>query len=160
MMIFLLIAFFFSLQATLQCPDCPKQFPMTSVLKYHREKDHQKYNTKICTVCGKEIRSNKMKTHLLSHSAVKRLQCDKCEYRCNQPKVMERHMYTHSDDPMAGRNYICEICTKAFFTKQELNQHILIHGGIKPYKCKLCNGAFSNFSGHRQHMMKTVRGHS
>ena len=64
-------------------------------------------------------------------------------------------MEIHSEDRDADRKHECQICQKAFFTTQRLKEHILTHGGIKPFKCNLCNGAFSNFSGHRQHMMNT-----
>ena len=127
---------------------------MAIVLNYHREKAHQA-KVKICTICGQVV--SRMKSHLLVHSKEKRFHCDKCDFQCNESSTLKRHMYTHSDDPMEGRKHKCEICSKAFFTKQEINQHLMIHGRIKPYKCKLCSGTFSNFSGHRQHMMKTVR---
>ena len=35
-----------------QCPDCPKKFPMESVLKYHQNKVHED-RRKICPICGK-----------------------------------------------------------------------------------------------------------
>ena len=150
----LLKLIFSFLQKNLQCPDCPKRFPMASVLKFHREKCHDAKD-KICTICGKVVRS--MKVHLLVHNKEKKLQCEVCDFRCNIMSQLKRHMYTHSDDPMEGRKHKCELCGKAFFTKQEFNQHVLTHGRIKPYQCKLCSGTFSNFSGHRQHIMKTVR---
>ena len=144
------------LQKNLQCPDCLKRFPMANVLKYHQQKAHQA-NAQICNICGKVVNDGRMKVHLRrAHTNEKNLQCDKCDYRTNEKQQLKRHMYSHSEDPMEGRRYLCEICHKAFFTNQELKQHLMIHGGIKPYKCKLCSGSFSNFSGHRQHMMKTV----
>ena len=80
-----------------------------------------------------------------------------CDFQCNARSSLKRHMYTHSEDPMEGRNHRCELCMKAFFNKYDLKQHLLTHGKIRPYQCKLCSGTFTNFSGHRQHMMKTVR---
>ena len=131
------------------------RIPMASVLKFHREKEHG-LKAQVCNMCGKSV--VRMKQHMrMVHSLEKSLQCDKCDFRTNNSKNLKRHIYTHSDDPMAGRKCVCEICHKAFFTNQELKQHILIHGGIKPYKCNLCSSTFSNFSGHRQHMMRTVR---
>jgi len=137
----------------LQCPDCPLRFPMASVLKYHREREHGA-KVKVCNICGKSVVN--MKQHiLLIHNSEKLIQCDKCDFRTNHKRNLERHMNTHSDDPMAGKKFVCQICLKAFSKSDKLKEHILVHGGIKPYKCNLCNAAFSNFSGHRQHMMKT-----
>ena len=60
----------FFLQKNLQCPDCPKRFPMASVLKYHQEKAHQS-KSQICNICGKVVL--KMKNHILMiHSGEKR----------------------------------------------------------------------------------------
>ena len=83
------------------------------------------------------------------------LNCIYC--RSHHKETLKRHMFIHSEDPNDGRKHICNICHKTWYTKTDLKEHLMVHAGIKPYKCKLCNSSFSNFSGHRQHMMKTVR---
>ena len=98
-----------------------------------------------------------VKKHLLIHSNRQKLQCDKCDYQTRDKAQLKRHMFSHEEDQSEGRKFICNICQKTWFTKQSLKEHLMVHAGIKPYKCNLCNGAFSNYSGHRQHMMKTVR---
>ena len=106
---------FFFLQKNLQCPDCPKRIPMASVLKFHRELEHG-LKASVCNLCGKTV--TKMKQHMLFvHTSEKQLQCDKCEFRTNNKSNLKRHMIRHSDDPMAGRKCVCEICHKAFYTK-------------------------------------------
>ena len=98
-----------------------------------------------------------VKKHLLIHSNRQKLQCDKCDYQTRDKAQLKRHMFSHEEDQSEGRKFVCNICQKTWFTKQSLKEHLMVHAGIKPYKCNLCNGAFSNYSGHRQHMMKTVR---
>jgi len=135
----------------LQCPDCPKKFPMKIVLKHHREQEHQA-KWKVCSICGTSV--TRMKVHMrLMHSLEKKFQCDKCDFQCKLKNQLTRHSASVHEDP-EDRKYKCHICTKGFLSTQKLNEHILTHAKIKPYKCEFCNQAFSNFSGHRQHMMK------
>ena len=128
---------------------------MVNVLKYHREKEHG-LRAKVCNLCGKKVTALKRHTYLV-HTSEKNLQCDKCDYLTNDKSHLKRHMLRHSDAPNGGRAFVCELCHKAFYTNKELKKHSLIHSGIKPYKCDLCSSAFSDYSNHRQHMMRTVR---
>lgn len=124
---------------------------MFAVLRYHQDIVHQA-NKEICTICGAQVRD--LRKHKWVHSSEKPYQCDKCNYRCNRPSVLKRHMYTHSEDANEGRVHKCDLCEKAFYGARELREHRLTHSKVKPYQCKMCNDVFSNYSGHRQHMMR------
>ena len=130
------------------------RFPMNSVLKFHQEREHGA-KVKICNICGKSVNRSMNRHMLLVHTVGKHLQCDKCDYQTNNKSSLNRHMLRHSDDPNKGRNFPCNFCHRAFYTNKELKKHLLVHSGIKPYKCELCSSAFNDFSGHRQHMMRT-----
>ena len=41
------------------------------------------------------------------------------------------------------KHFPCDICTKAFKLKGDLNRHTRIHTGEKPYKCDICKMTFS-----------------
>ena len=125
---------------------------MAIVLKYHRDLEHGGNKT-MCTICGKNVKSLTQHT-MRFHTKEKKIQCDKCDYQCRVKSQLTSHMKIHADPE--DRKYKCHVCTKGFLSAQKLNEHILTHAKIKPYKCEFCNQAFSNFSGHRQHMMRKV----
>ena len=93
----------------LQCPDCPKKFPMKIVLKHHREQEHQA-KWKVCSICGTSV--TRMKVHMrLMHSLEKKFQCDKCDFQCKLKNQLTRHSASVHEDP-EDRKYKCHICTK------------------------------------------------
>lgn len=106
---------------------------------------------KMCTICGKLFKD--LRRHRLVHSGDRPFQCDKCEFRCARGSTLKRHMYTHSDST-EGRVHKCDLCEKAFYEAFTLKEHKLTHDKVKPFQCKLCSDVFSNYSGHRQHMMR------
>ena len=70
---------------------------------------------------------------------------------------MKRH-YTSSHDPI--RKFVCDVCGQRFALHQYLKEHLSIHSGAKPFKCKIgdCPAAFTQagkLSAHKKmHSMK------
>ena len=47
--------------------------------------------------------------------------------------------------------FSCEICTKAFKLKGDLNRHTRIHTGVKPYRCDICKKTFTRIGALDDH---------
>jgi uncharacterized Zn-finger protein len=51
----------------------------------------------------------------------------------------------------------CNVCGLRFFFKERLKDHMNVHLGLRPYKCPLCDAAFSTgdtFRSHTRHVHK------
>jgi uncharacterized Zn-finger protein len=59
----------------------------------------------------------------------------------------------HSKIHVGQKNFVCEICQKAFLLRAHLTRHYVIHTGQKDYTCLLCNKQFTQASNLKQHMV-------
>ena len=44
------------------------------------------------------------------------------------------------------RKYKCEVCDKSFKTKGHVKRHMMVHTGIKPFQCVICEKHLSRNS--------------
>ncbi|PKU44457.1 transcriptional repressor hypothetical protein [Limosa lapponica baueri] len=58
--------------------------------------------------------------------------CCLCTFTSVRISSLNRHVKTHSDD----KRHVCHLCLKAFCTATLLRNHVHVHTGTRPYKCK------------------------
>jgi len=159
---------------------CIKRFKSKNDLEAH-ERKHRGEKPYSCTECGKSYATKQdLRLHFRKHTGEKPFPCDvcgKCFSRTQQRKI---HMVVHTGEksflcPECGnsfgsmstlidhrkrkhfeiREHKCDQCDRGFFTRQELEAHIRIHTGEKPFLCPCCNKAFAR-SHHLKRHMDTV----
>ena len=114
---------------TYKCPQCPKMFASERLVDTHRRRVH---NTYICDLCGRVVKRDNEKAHII-------------------------HYHTPEDQ----KPFQCKICVpvKGFLYKANLDEHMNIHLGKKPFKCTSCPGvAYANNANLSAHMRSVHKG--
>ncbi|CAG4958688.1 unnamed protein product [Colias eurytheme] len=106
----------------LQCKTCDRTFPNRSTYTIHIKRDHLMERTHGCNVCDmKFFTSCDLKDHMISHSGVKKYQCDICMKSFGRKKGLRQHLRIHVDD---RKLYVCGQCGKGFLQKRSLAGHM------------------------------------
>lgn len=121
------------------CDTCHKKFNSEKSLNQHT-RTHKTYPCKICSMIF--LKKNKLKKHLAEH-AEQSLTCKTCSKVTGSMQALISHLKTHDRIP---QTFACSICSKNFTCKRNLNQHLLIHTGEKPFRCENCRRGFRNRS--------------
>lgn len=158
------------------CDICGKSFKDRTNLKAHM-RIHSGVKPYSCPICDKRFtQSSYVKAHIRLHKGEKPFQCAICgmcffltskltEHTKNHHLTLDKHKctlctkeYKHKRDLQyhlmlhAGeRPYACDQCPRRYSVKKNLARHIKIHSNIKPYKCKLCPSAFIYLASKRAH---------
>jgi hypothetical protein len=72
---------------------------------------------------------------------VKRIQCDQCSKSFNHASSLIYHRLSVHDKT---KNFICNICGRAFAHKQLLNNHLYVHADEKYFVCETCPAKFKS----------------
>ena len=73
--------------------------------------------------------------------------CPQCGRSFTAKASLKRHMVLHS----GNFKWYCEICKKGYSQKENYEQHIRAHKGLK-YRCELCGKGFSTENLRKYHM--------
>ena len=133
-------------KSSLVCSTCGKVYSTPGNLKRHIRRDHDPDPNKlICAQCSQLFRTQiGLDSHnLAKHAPIYCDLCGKCYYRKG---LLANHRKTHAKEFQQKEKFICkyEDCQKTFQNKNVYDDHINVHTGREPYKCRGCSSKFKS----------------
>lgn len=137
------------------CDQCDKTFKQREYLLKHVRYIHKKSeeNKWKCDICGKFFAQyGSLSVHKKIHIG-KKIDCNDCERKFIRKDCLRQHIKrTHSVE----RSFNCQLCDKAYKTKQDLASHMASHSDLRPFKCQKCN-ITSKYKDNMQKHVKTCK---
>ncbi|XP_073966378.1 uncharacterized protein isoform X2 [Choristoneura fumiferana] len=127
-----------------------------------------------CRKCGEQFATRELleqHTHYKERRAraevpKRAIKCDECDEVFSHPNgVYQHYLRSHPDKPYqfaVQRHYLCEQCGKTYKSPGLLQQHSLVHKGIRPppakkqqgrNSCRICGKTYSKLSGLFRHKL-------
>ncbi|KAI0208149.1 hypothetical protein LSAT2_007149 [Lamellibrachia satsuma] len=134
------------------CPVCGKLFKQTSHLQTHAL-THSNVKPYSCQVCGRAFtQSSHVKRHMAVHMARRPHVCDLCDRGFVYPSELKAHREKHKN---GDKDNACEKCGDTFESMQRLKQHkATVHKDVSDMTCSVCGKMFTYPSQLRDHMLK------
>ncbi|XP_052757201.1 zinc finger protein 714-like isoform X7 [Galleria mellonella] len=134
------------------CESCDKVFRSTNAKNEHFATVHLQVKRHRCPHCAETFRNYFQRNKHISNIHGLKLK----EFKCNMcPKVFSLsgklglHIKTVH---LKMKRHTCDVCEWKFYSKSELKDHMIRHGGERKYKCNVCKKAYARKYTLREHM--------
>ncbi|XP_065345138.1 zinc finger protein 271-like [Cloeon dipterum] len=130
-----------SMEEVLTCPSCNEVLPGVNEYIDHRMNHTEPYELP-CSHCDLKFDSETRRTiHIMRcHSETSRVTCDTCKRVFNSMQKLRVHIMRH----IKYKPYVCRYpnCKAAYYLFGDWRKHSMLHVGLNPNYCKLCNKQF------------------
>ncbi|CAG4952165.1 unnamed protein product [Colias eurytheme] len=134
-----------------RCSFCDAPFPNIDALDRHLIQAHaQPAAAYHCELCNRAYSSRALllRHRALTHTDIRKYPCENCPKVFTDPSNLQRHIRAQH---VGARSHACPECGKTFATSSGLKQHTHIHSSVKPFQCKVCFKAYTQFSNLCRH---------
>ncbi|KAI5642102.1 zinc finger, c2H2 type domain-containing protein [Phthorimaea operculella] len=134
-----------------RCSFCDAPFPNIEALDRHQIQAHaQPAAAYQCELCNRTYSSRALllRHRALAHTDIRKYPCENCPKVFTDPSNLQRHIRAQH---VGARSHACPECGKTFATSSGLKQHTHIHSSVKPFQCKVCFKAYTQFSNLCRH---------
>ncbi|CAK1587033.1 unnamed protein product [Parnassius mnemosyne] len=134
-----------------RCSFCDSPFPNIDVLDRHLIQAHAQPAAAFhCELCNRAYSSRALllRHRALAHTDIRKYPCENCPKVFTDPSNLQRHIRAQH---VGARSHACPECGKTFATSSGLKQHTHIHSSVKPFQCKVCFKAYTQFSNLCRH---------
>ena len=126
------------------CPECGKCLKSKTALKLHISCLHLKVDIRpkqeiMCSLCG-HLSHSSTEYRVHKNKVHLKVRPFKCEL-CDGAFYSKQALKNHQMVHDDSRNFVCDVCSKAFKTVNLLNAHKIYHGGERKFKCD-CGKSF------------------
>jgi DNA-directed RNA polymerase subunit RPC12/RpoP len=132
-----------------KCKTCGETFSTKSLVKQHGLRVHINEKRYACNLCSKRFRyKTSVAVHLKNKTCQKTTtyRCCKCRKTFKYQSKLDMHKEIKCID------FKCTVCSKLFYTRRRLIEHMKIHSEVKQYRCKQCGREFSQWGSLTNHI--------
>lgn len=132
----------------MRCNECSKSFTDYRLLGDHIFKSHPRSIGTLCPNCRYRFNSKSERDAHQSKCTKRRIECYICQKWTRNSETLQTHMTLKHT---GAQNFQCNICSRKYYMKHNLDIHMKSHTKVGLVKCQYCSKTFSDIKYTKKH---------